>query len=258
VSIPALKSAVTNKRKQTKRNEPEPEDKTEKAPPELEFAEEIKPYIRRLLDVESKDRRDGGLPVSNDAVMTTTSKLVWDHLSPHSEAFCCGGLGYLVMGDSIAVSVSPDDPLFNEVMEEYGLRPHSPAANAIGLYIGQKCEAQGTQTETRVGFYYDKDRRVAYLAHRLGWFLAITKDEILEYTNGSLGQVFLYPKDFQPLDIKIGRLPKIESALDPPPGLLDEVAFEESVLTDPEKKRLITAHILSVMLSGLTAGRATL
>lgn len=215
----------------------------------------------------------------NEADKKAAENTVWDYLCAHATIFCCYGGGYLLMndGDGVPIAVARDDEDFNRLLIGFGVHPGSPTRERIGKFIQTKCVHEGTHTETRLSFHYDRASFTAYVACQRGKLIKVDKSGFDEVPNGTDGQLFIFPASWRPLLSK--PLDEIGMPIDGPEEdfpksdlckrclfvdgfiaryLFRNTKFDLQNLTEAQLRILIVAYILFLMMPGVVSERALL
>jgi hypothetical protein len=149
--------------------------------------EEVREKLNSLVD-----------DASNEAAKKRAETIAWEWLSVHAKAFSCGGLGYLLPENGEPIAVTKDGQDFNVLLISLGIHPGSPMRDRIGEYIGTMCYEKGIETQARVSFHYDKEKRTAYFAEGRGKLMKVSGREIVRVPNGTDDQLFLFGRNYEP------------------------------------------------------------
>lgn len=191
-------------------------------------------------------------------------QIIWDYIGQTCDIFCCGGIGYLLpTADGLPIAVTRDGQDFSELLVRLGVHPGSPMRDRIGKFIGTRCYHDGVQTEARLSFHYDAESQVAYFAERCGQLVRITVQDIDRVPNGTNGQLFLFPKNYQPWLLNLDELPQPtdicpDSAALLPRLLFEMLEFENESLCREDLHVLLGCYIVTLFMPGIISGKILL
>jgi hypothetical protein len=226
----------------------------------------MKQWIEHLIDDGATERKRKQVEVA-----------IWQFFMRMYKPFCCGGVGYLLFGDGVPIAVSRDDPDFDRLLIYLGIHPGSPMRDRVGRFIGTMCHAEGIKTETRLAFHFEPSTLTAYMACYPGALIKLNRWGFDVVENGTDGQLFLFPKKWQPLfskpldDIGDGY---VEDGTDFPKSdmctrslfpdghlvthLFGGTSFEIRSMSEKQVRILVMAYIMFLMLPGVVSERAML
>jgi hypothetical protein len=231
-----------------------------------EAYDNMRSYIAYLLD--------GRAPEGN---RKQAELAIWHFFTKVAKPFCCGGVGYLLFPNGIPVAVSQSDPEFDRLLIFLGIHTGSPTRERVGKFIGTMCYAHGVQTETRLAFHFEPATFTAYLASDRGVLIKLNAWGFSEVPNGTDSQLFLFPKDWQPLfskpldevgsgDVADGTdFPKSDMckrSLFPDGHLVQHLfggtSFEIRSMTEKQVRVLVMAYIMFLLMPQVVSERAML
>jgi hypothetical protein len=245
---------------------------------EAEDLERIQQRIHTLLFADKKSRGGRG----DKEAVAYLAEIVWKHLLMRGHAYYTpGGQGYLLLEDRIPIEVTRDGREFAGLLErDYKLMPAMREKHFVGEHVGLQCWMKGERIVPRTLSHYEPTTDTVYMAEKRGFLIRITKDRIQRVPNGTDGQMFLYPDGYEEWTMSPSLLTEgmllpewggvsvgLQNILgDDPlylPPSIDElifggVAFEDSALTTPDKKVLITLFVVSLLMRGIVREKPVL
>ena len=205
--------------------------------------------------------------------------LLWDFIRDNAKVFCCGGVGYFLMndGDGVPVAVTRDGQDFNRFLISVGIHPGSPMRDRIGKFIGTKCYYEGIKTDVRLAFHFEPEIFTAYVARDKGKLIRVDCNGFEEVPNGTDGQLFIFPENWQPLLNKsLDGETSLEADLSDdapksdlivrslfPDGFLVKhlfggTNFEIQSMSERQIQQLLLAYLLFLMMPGVVSERVML
>lgn len=133
----------------------------------------------------------------------------------------------------------------------------------IGKHLGARCWAEGTRVEPHISFYYDPEKCAAYFSEGAGQLIRITATDIIRVPNGADGQLFLFPRNYEPWTLNLDALPPLTDLCPDFSALLPDLLFsilefENESLTSEDMEVLLNAYIATLFLPGIVAGKLLL
>lgn len=207
------------------------------------------------------------VPVNGDLALQSAAKLIWDRIKIDATVFSAEGVGYLMFKghEGKPIKIAPDDPLFADLMLKYNLMAPQKQFTLVGKYMGKRSEIEGTKTTIRRVSHYNAKTNCAYFAEGRGNLLKVSGSKIERVVNGTDGELFVFPEESDDFSVDLNNLPKIQNALMPAENSeLHNVLFgglnfvEIDFMTDEQKKILMTAYVLTLLLPDIISGRLIL
>jgi hypothetical protein len=238
---------------------------------------EVRQSLDQLLLTTTDERRSRGLPESQEASDALAEKLLWDYIKKQGQVFCTeSGQGYILLdaAKDCPIPVQREGHELNDFLTGLGVHSGARARNRIGKHLGTMCWREGKRIEPRISFHYDKSAKVAYFAEGMGQLIRVSAREITRVPNGEDGQLFLFPRSYEPWTFG-GNSPRHvdENTQPPKPGsllfprraqpilpevVLDILDFQNESLTRDDLHVLLTIYIATLFLPGIVAGKLLL
>jgi hypothetical protein len=230
--------------------------------------EEIRRDIHSLIYGSTKSRVEAGYPAKQEEAYLVAAQAIWLNLKAASQVFKDGGILYILLNDSDGVpmvfgEVGAQD-LNHLLYDRYGIAPADKSNTHVSKFIYMRGLVEATAAAPKISFYHDDATNIAYIAERRGKLLRVTDEVIDVVPNGTDGQLFLFPEDYEPWEFDQDKMPTVTKALGQmatadPFGddevatkfcklLFDDTHFEETILTKDEKFILLMAHCVLVFM----------
>jgi len=222
--------------------------------------------LRSLLSTTSSERRALGLPMSEEAAVTLAEVMLWAYIKRYSQVFSTdSGQGYILLDEDKErpIPVRRGGHELNDFLTKLGIHSGSKARDRIGKHLGAMCWREGIRTDPRVSFHYDPENYVAYFTEQPGKLIRISDEEITRVDNGYEGQLFLFPRNYEPWYLDLEDLPATtdfcpdEDAL-LPKLLFSLLEFENESLNRDDIGVLLNAYITTLFLPGIVSGKILL
>jgi len=261
VSVPALKGAITRQRQARAERKT---DTLYELRSDTTLA--IREGLANLLLTTTSERDELGLPLSQESADQRAEELLWDYVRKQAQVFCTnGGLGYLLFNDKKEqpIPVARDGYELNDFLTSLGIHSGARARNRLGKHLGTMCWREGARVEPRISFHFDSKAYVAYFAEGPGELIRISASEITRVPNGTDGQLFLFPRNYEPWHLDLDALPPSTDFCPDanallPQLLFDVLEFENESLIREDLHVLLNAYVATLFLPNIVAGKLLL
>lgn len=228
--------------------------------------DQIREALNDLLFSTGTQRRQLGLPEAEEAATRKAEEQLWEYINNYSDIFVTeSGQGYLLLHENRErpIPVRRDGDELNDFLTGLGIHAGSRVRHRIGKHLGAMCWRHGKRTEPHVSFHYDANNFVAYFTEAPGKLIRVSEDDITRVDNGDDGQLFLFPRNYEPWTLDLDNLPAPTDFCPDMSALLPNVLFsvlqfENESLSADDIGVLLNAYITTLFLPGIVSGKILL